>query len=364
MAEYVTFDLSKKQVITDKPYHSEKNGKDYFRVIAPNGGTFLYPADSLKPKADDPDRYTFMRPVDAEVTIRYSEKIAGVPDDAPNAEKYANHDEKMTFGELYKLYQSSKEEYKAARAEQAAQFMRMEVPEDWGRHFETKEESKELVAISVPIREEDNTVNFYQFVVSAELFRSNEQHLANFSFPISKKDVPGEDYMVNLQRTVLSEDGSRVTVSRQISTSDLADVIEVAKKSAESKVRIEISDKLVRKFTNNEGQLGNDVSIPIYEPNAVEPAFWHIVVPDYRIKHEDNGYGTKKTVLILPDSFEFKATHGVKTDELDPETGKNIYENEERTLTSKDIEDAFEESNRRYEESQNATVAQTQHRGR
>ena len=86
--DYVTIDLSKKQVDYDSARVNEKNGKEYVRVFAPGGGVFFYPLASLKENKDNENRVHFTRPTGTELTISYSERNPNVPDDAPASEKY------------------------------------------------------------------------------------------------------------------------------------------------------------------------------------------------------------------------------------------------------------------------------------
>ena len=57
MAEnFVTIELSRKQVDVSNLVHNDKTDKDYARVFAPGGGSYLYPVDSIKVKSDNPER--------------------------------------------------------------------------------------------------------------------------------------------------------------------------------------------------------------------------------------------------------------------------------------------------------------------
>ena len=102
---FVTIDLSRKQVNTENPVHNDKTGKDYARVFAPGNGTFLYPLSSIKVRSDNPERVYFSRPEGTEIQVQYSRRKENVPDSAPNEEKYENFTKTWKIEELKSAYE-------------------------------------------------------------------------------------------------------------------------------------------------------------------------------------------------------------------------------------------------------------------
>ena len=355
MAEYVTIDLSKKQVDFDHPHHNEKNGKDYLRVLAPDSSVFFYPKESLKQNEEDPNRVYFMRPVGTEITLRYSERVEGVPDSAPKEEKYRNTEKTVKIEDLYEMYKANSEAYKAKRQEQNSMYTKMSVPEDWTRKFNAKN-GVEYVSVSLPVKEQEGGANYYEFIVASEHFKVDEKKMGHFSFPVKQKDNPDADYLVTLKRSVKVAEGVYENVEKQISSSQLKEAVEAAKNVPE-KLKIAVSEKLLRSFHSKDGNDLYSVSVPVYSDTQnkeeKEAVFYQIVVPAWQIKKEDNGYGTIKTYLSLPDSndFVFQAKHGVKNEA----TGQ--YEDEVMELSARDVADKFAESEAIYEKKNNEVSA-------
>lgn len=356
MAEFVTIDLSKKQVDFEHPHHNEKNGKDYVRVLAPDSSVFFYPKESLKQNEQDENRVYFMRPVGTEITLRYSERIEGVPDSAPNSDKYKNSEKTVKIEELYEMYKANSEAFKSKRQEQNSLYVRMSVPEDWTRRFNAKN-GVEYVSVSLPIKEQEGGANYYEFIVASEHFKVDEKSQGHFSFPIKQKDNAEADYLVTLKRSVKIAEGVYENVEKQISSLQLKDNVEAAK-NVPDKLKIAVSDKLLRPFHSKDGNDLYSVSVPVHVDTPLkdedEVIFYQIVVPAKQIKKEDNGYGTYKTYLYLPDysDFVFQAKHGVKNEA----TGQ--YEDESIKLSARDVAEKFKESAEIYGKNNNEVSAE------
>lgn len=110
--KFVTVELSKKQVDMSHLYHSQNTDKDYARVMAPENGTFFYPTESIKVKKDNPERVYFTRPEGTEIEVHYSKRKEGVPDSAPNDEKYEHYTRTWSSEEIVSLFEDSKKKYR------------------------------------------------------------------------------------------------------------------------------------------------------------------------------------------------------------------------------------------------------------
>ena len=356
MAEYVTIDLSKKQVDFEHPHHNDKNGKDYVRILAPDSSVFFYPKDSLKENEEDHNRVYFMRPVGTEIKLRSSERIPDAPDNnIPEVMKYITKERVVKIEDLYEMYKANSEAYRAKRQEQNSLYKKMSVPEDWTRKFNAKN-GVEYVSVSIPVKEQEGGANYYEFIVASEHFKVDKEHNGHFSFPTKQKDNPDADYLVTLRRSVRVDEGIYENVEKQISSLQLKNAIEAAKNVPE-KLKIVVSDKLIRPFKSKNGNELCSVSVPVYSDtqNGVEQkaVFYQIVVPAWRIKKEDNGFGTMITYLTLPDSTDyiFQARHGVKNEA----TGQ--YEDEILQLSALDVANKFADSDAIYANKNNEVSA-------
>lgn len=344
---YVTIELSKKQVDTEHPYFNEKNGKNYLRIYAPGGGIIFYPAESLKVKKDDPDRVYFVRPAGAELQINFSEKIDGVPDNAPNEEKYKKYSKTVKIEDLKAMYDEEKREYAETHG-----FYNMSVPTEWGKEFTS--DGKKYVSIAIPIPADGRDV-YYSFILPEERFKVSEKEagMSYFGFPKKKKDSPDEDYMIQMKtRERVSDNPADGYTDKfmDISSSDLKKYVDVAKERNQVKdlfVNATISSKLVRDFTSKEGKKLAGVSVPVYETED-QLAYYEIVVPEERIrKLPDN---ENKVTLNLfkngPDGEPYTFT--AKKSVLNPET--NDYDSVQVKMTSEEVVKNFEISAARYRE--------------
>lgn len=228
--KFVTIELNRKQVDMEHLTHNEKTNKDYARVFSPGGGVLFYPVESIKPKKDNPERVYFSRPEGTELKIYYSQRKEGVPDDAPNSEKYEKHTETLKIEELKARYEAERHDYAANHG-----FANMTVPTAWGHHFNANDENKTpMVSISVPIPE-NGTDTYWSFVLAADRFREStrESGVSYFGFP--KKDKEGKlDYMVRLKTSDKQEDGSYRDRYMEISSMKLKEYVEAAKERAAS----------------------------------------------------------------------------------------------------------------------------------
>lgn len=250
--KFVTIELSRKQVDFAHPKTSEKNGKDYVRVIAPGGGTFFYPAESLKDKKDNPNRVYFSRPEGTEITVYYSRRREGVPDDAPNKEKYDNTSRIVKIEDLKEMYIAERQAFMEKKNAERNLFVNMTVPTSWGRAFEGKD-GRNYVSISVPINEGEEN-KYYSFIISEDRFRTSdkEQGMSYFGFPKYYKDDENELYTIQLKRSERQEDGSYENVVKTINSEELKEAVDTAKKIARQKNIEEENNKNLKEKNDTE----------------------------------------------------------------------------------------------------------------
>lgn len=352
--EFATVVMSRKQVITEKPYHSEKTGKDYARVITPDGGSFLYPMDSLKVADNDPERVFFSRPVGTEIPVTFGVRNENVPDDAPNSEKFKNITKMVKVEDLKAMYEEARLQF----AEENSQFVNMMVPLDWGKHFSGKDGTP-YVAVSVLIPEENGKGNYWNFVLPEKQFlvSKKDNKMAYFGFPRMKKDAPEQMYEIEVRRQEKNTDGSYQTLTRKVSPFELKGYVEAAVERNRVRnmfVNMTISDKLAREFTSKDGShLLYDVSVPMYESENDKPVFYHIVVPSERVRVDDEA-GKVQLSLFKTGSdgnpYTFKGKHSEKNDD-------NTYSETVREFTSEQIAICFEKSEEIYRERNAANVS-------
>lgn len=340
--EFVTIDLSKKQVDMEHPYHNEKNGKDYLRIYAPDGGVLFYPADSIKVNPQNENKVFFSRPVGTELQISYSERNQNVPDDAPASEKYTQYSKTVRIEDLKEMYI---EERKAYLEQKQEAFVNMEIPTEWGKPFEGKDGAN-YVSIAVPIKENDER-HYYNFVIPADSFRTStrEKDMSYFGFPRKKKDSD-EDYSVTLKRSVRQDNGEYKDVSIMLSSEELAEQIEAAKRNY-SFINVEISAKLVRNFEGKDGTPYKAVSVPVYDEGQCKDVFYQIVVAPDRIRDTDNEHTVRLSMFRKGgdgEDYVFRAETSVKNENTQE------YDKITKDMTSAEVANYFKESRERYKE--------------
>ena len=340
--EFVTISLSKKQINMD-PIHNKKNGKDYLRIIAPNGGTIFYPASGIKIDPKDENRVFFSRPKGTEITICYGVK---------NKEtgKWDNKTHVVTIEDLKEMYaeeiHSLIEQHQFEQQNGTSAFVDFTVPTSWGREFKGKTDGKQYVSISVPIKEDDNTRNYYSFVLPADRFKPSQKQegMSYFGLPRMQKDHPDQGYMIIMKKSVLDENGNYSDVERRVTSTELKGFVDDAMRSMKF-VGIEISQKLVRPFTaKTSGQDLVSVSVPIPAADQQSTEFWQIVLPPDRIresKKEGLVYLSLFRKNVSGEDFTYKATCSAKNE-------GGTYDVKEKSFTSEEIVGFFKASRQEY----------------
>ena len=339
--EFVTIDLSKKQVDTSRLVHNDKTGKDYARVFAPGGGSFLYPIDSIKVKKDDENRVYFTRPVGTEIQVQYSRRNEGVPEDAPKDQRYTNETRTWKIEDLKAAYEEERKHY----AEKNSDFVNMMVPTEWGKHVSN--EKGEFVSISIPIEKV-----YYSFLVQADRFKASDRNegMSYFGFPKHKKDSE-EDFTISLRSNVKNEDGEYDNVKRVVTSQDLKKYVDDAVGYANVKdlfVTTVISEKLIQPFTSKEGKELLSVSVPVWNDAEQKDTFYEIVIPAERGKVVEDGR-TRRLSLFKngPDGqpYEFTAKESHRVNDGDS------FETTEMKMTSAEVVEHFEKSKERFKDS-------------
>lgn len=334
---YVTINLSKNQIDFEHIHTSGRNGKEYVRIIGPEKGNFFYPKESLKQEKDNPDRYYFVRPADAEITLRFSERREGVPDDAPKEEKYRTGEKVVTVAELKQMYDSAKQAYKEQKAEERENnpFVNITVPNEWLKEFESKKDGTHYVSVRFPVKEEDHVYN-YELVIPAYRVKQSDydEGMSYFGFPKNKKDSE-EAYMIQLSRHVKDGDGAVapefVRISKDVTSLALSELISAAKP-----MEIEVSEKLIHSI-EHDGKDLMSVSVPVMQEE--KEVFYSVVLEADKVRQSQN---EGKMIVSVTSFDEYTAKHGVK----DESTGK--YNNVVIKMTGEVIAQHFRESRERY----------------
>lgn len=367
---YVEIEVSRKMVDMEHTFHSDKTGKDYARIIGPEGSSFSYPVTGLHVRKDDKNKIYFVRPEGTEIQLRYSQRVEGVPDDAPKEEKWKTVTKTVTIEDLKEMYAQDRQEYRdriqnngngeqgREANNQHSDYVNMSVPSDWGYEFESKKGEK-MVSVSISIRENGESA-YWSFVMPAQYFKESqkEQGMSFFGFP--RENAKGEDYIVHLRNSEKQEDGNYKEITRDVSSVKLKEYVEAAKERSKVNdrfVNVEISEKLVRTFTSNNGKELAAVSVPVYPTDDAKKAiFYEVVIPADRIKDSSRDGMIRVSMYRLnPDGepYVFNGRHSVK----DMDTGE--YKEEVMTFTSEDVADRFRISSEKYQESResNRTIA-------
>lgn len=369
--EWVEIEVTKKMIDMEHPLHNEKNGKDYVRIIGPEGSSFLYPAASLHISKNDENKVTFSRPAGTEIQLRYSKRNEGVPDDAPNKEKWSTETKTVLIEDLKEMYTADREAYRDRSNEQNnSEYVNMTVPTDWGYTFESKK-GDSMVAVSISIRE-NNESSYWSFVMPADRFKEStkEEGMSYFGFP--RHNNEGNDFMIRLKNSEKQENGNYIESTRDVSSERLKELVDSAKERSASMdrfVSVDVSEKLVRYFSSQNGNELAALSVPVYLSDADEKArFYEIVVPAKNVKPIDDRDGILKVSMYKYNSDGEAYTHTARYSEKNMESGE--YEEQKMTLTSEEVSEKFRISTDKYRESQQSErsiadeMNQSRHRGR
>lgn len=336
---WVKVEISRKQVITDNPVFIEKTNKEYARVIAPGGGSFLYPLDSLMVNEKAPEKVYFVRPEGTEIQVSYGERKENVPDSAPNKDMYENVTRTFLIEDLKAAYEEERRNYAA----EMNPYVNMTVPTSWGQNRHSDDKG-DFVSISVPV---DKV--YYSFLVKAEYFKPSKYNegMSYFGFPKKKKETD-EVFTVTLKHSEKLEDGTYAETAELVVTpQELKGYVDAAVNTSRFKeklVSVDISNKLVKPFTSNEGKYFCDVSVPLFNEETKKERFYRIVVPAERITDIESN----KVRLSLfkknqeDKDFTFNAVYQDKNEEGQYVDVDNI------NLTSEQVVDAFKASKTRY----------------
>lgn len=345
---FVTIELSRKQIDFEHPVFNERMQKDYLRIYAPEGGIIFYPAKSIKVKNDNPDVVFFTRPEGTVINVNYSELVKGAPENAPAEEKYKNTTKPIKIEDLKEMFEESRRIYIENNG-----FVNMMVPTEWGKKF-TSNDDKKFISISIPIEENGKDV-YYSFILPEERFKESEkmEGMSYFGFPKKFKGPEGmegepADYVVTLKTSVLQDDSTYADEFKAVTSKELKTYVDAALERynvSELFVSIEISEKLVRSFESREKKQLVSVSVPVYE-NADKAVFYDIVLPAERVKDSEHA---GKVVLSMfkknpsGEAYEFTGKRSVlvagTTDQ---------YEEIKKKMTSEDVVNYFQESAAKY----------------
>lgn len=345
--KFITIELSKKQIDMAHPTVNGKNGKTYVRVFAPGGGVFFYPAESIKTKENDENRVFFMRPEGTELTVHFSSRIEGVPDNAPNDQKYNNYTKTIRIEDMKEMYEEERRAFAEKKQEErengTSEFVSMTVPTSWGSPFHT--EKGDFVSLSIPING-----TWYSFVLQQERFKEStrQEGMSYFSFPRKLKDNPDKDYMVHLKRSERLQDGTYEEHTTEISSTLLKEHVDVAVSKKEIQdlfVGTMISEKLIHPFVSPKSHKNfYEVSVPVYESGNEKAIFYKIVVPEQRIKDGDRD-GQKYLSLFINNQDGEETVYAAKHNYQD---NNGDWQTTVRNMTSRDVIAAFKDSAERY----------------
>lgn len=350
MPNFVTIELSRKQVNMNKLIHNEKTGKDYVRIFAPGGGVFFYPVKSIKVDEVCPERVYFSRPEGTELQISYSIKKENIPDTAPNNGKYENVWKTVKIEDLKEMYEEERRIYLEEHG-----FVSMSVPTEWGKHFKS-ENGTPYVSVSIPIQKGGEDI-YYSFIVPEEKFRISQKMpgMSYFSFPKKYKgtgEAESVDFTIVLKSSVKQSDGSYSDNFEEITSAMLKEYVDAAVERSAVKelfVSTEISTRLTRNFNSSTGKPLVSVSVPVFENERDGKAtYYSIVVPSERIRPARN---SDFVVLSLfkngPDGEEYVFTAKKRTL---VSGSNNEYKEETKKMSSTEVIKHFESSKQRYRE--------------
>lgn len=345
---FVTIELSKKQVDMKHPRISETNGKTYLRIISPEGGILFYPAESIKVKEKDPSRVTITRPEGTELQLHFSKRVEGVPDTAPKEEQYQNYTKTVTIEDLKEMYEESRKsfvEYKQSEEDaNQSQFVNMTVPTEWGKDIISN--GRDYVSIRVPVKDENEQSTYYSFIVPKERFHESDKQdgLSYFGFPRKRKDDETQDFVITLRTSKKLPDGSYENSDRDISSTQLKEYVEAAKEQKKFKdnlIGVEISEKLVHYFEGKENSVEYArVSVPLGNE------FVQIIIKRSSIL--DSEKDGKVYLSMFKNGtdgspYTFTATQGIKQ-------ANGEWKNVEIEITSEEVVDSFSSSREQYKQ--------------
>lgn len=228
--EFVVIELSRKQIDIDHPVKNDKNGKEYVRIYAPGGGSFLYPKKSLKTREDSGTKMYFTRPKGTELQLRFSEKIEGVPDNVLAKDKYSHYTRMVKIEELKEMYQEARQAFLDSIKDHPAEVVETNISEKLVRYFKSKA-GRELAEVSVPVyvSADDKKATFYKIIVHAEKIKPADGD-GVVQLEMYKKGIDGNDYTFTAKRSVKdAETGEYKNIEKKITSAEVVDAFRESK---------------------------------------------------------------------------------------------------------------------------------------
>lgn len=233
---FVTVSFSEKQILDSFP---GKNGKEYSRILAPNGMTYLHPTEKIRDDQYHEGRKVFFLPEGTEITMSKNVKKPDVPEDAPNSIKYEKIKAVMKVEELKAAYDSARKDFKEARQKEWEaennKFVHLEISEKLVKLVPGKNENegKNFARISIPM-EENGSTKFYSFLVNERAVRDSDKDGKKMVGLLKEKE-DGQPFVVKMKYSEKQPDGSYKEFSKEMSSVQLeAALKENAQKYKES----------------------------------------------------------------------------------------------------------------------------------
>lgn len=228
---FTTVSFSEKQIVDS---FVGKNDKEYNRILAPNGMTFLFPSDKVHDDQFHKGRKTISLPTGSEIELTKSTKMEGMEN------QFSTIETKMKVEDIKNLYDSNRKEFKEAKqAEREAnnnRFLRIEFPEKLIKMVQGKgeNEGKNYARVTLPLQE-NNTTKYYSFLVNEKAVRNSENPGKKMVGLLKEKD-DGSDYMLRMTCSEKQKDGTYKETKKEMSSKEIKSTMEEsAKKYKEEK---------------------------------------------------------------------------------------------------------------------------------
>ena len=209
-----------------------------------------------------------------------------------------------------------------------------------------------LVSMQEVIKNNDTKRIGLMIRFNDSIITSNIYLESYFGFPRKKRDSD-ENYTVTLKRGERQPDGTYKDIIKEISSEELVAVIKKAKEMQESKLELEVSEKLLRNFNSHDGKALISLSVPVHDAEQQKDVFYNIVIPESNTSDaERKGY---KKVSISAD-YDYTAKRSVPDESAD-----GGYKDMELKISGAEIKEAFAASKDRYAERKASEDMQAAH---
>jgi hypothetical protein len=205
--------ISNKQLLS---IFKAKDEREYAKIMAPNGYTFVLSKEKVHHMKNDENHLVIDIMKSAAIKMQHSIRIDGVPEDAPNDQKYVSEEINVSADELMDMFHHPE----FHRSDENSDFVNISISKKQTvDYFKAKDSGKEYVRILAP--------NGYTFIRPQEQVKVSSYNENRLYFAL------GKDMEIKLQKNVKAEeksgefsDGEYITQEITVTAQQLKDIFQ------------------------------------------------------------------------------------------------------------------------------------------